>query len=250
MHQPGAYTMTVSVEGFFSAEEPFSVDGVTPITKNISLVPVGFVPTPTVPDRPSTGPRNTTTTTVPTTTTTVAPPPEEPVTTTTSIETSSLTVDFRAESWSGRAPLEVSFSGNCTGDIASYEWHFGDGETSAEANPSHTYAGKGTYTVRLVVLGSDGQTVTATKEKYIEVLPGCVFAAMLDKKEQQEVLRIIRDTRLNGYSGKLLRSMVGSSSEEMIGILSHNAELRNEFRTIVAKNGVLAETFAKTGKAK
>ena len=45
-----------------------------------------------------------------------------------------------------------------TGTMANnYNWNFGDGTTSTEENPSHTYASNGTYTVVLVINGSCGQ---------------------------------------------------------------------------------------------
>src|SRR5690606_4178853 len=39
------------------------------------------------------------------------------------------------------------------GPITSYSWDFGDGNTSSDANPSHTYTTPGNYTVELT-LGS------------------------------------------------------------------------------------------------
>lgn len=52
------------------------------------------------------------------------------------------------------------------GSIVSYSWNFGDGATSSQANPSHTYASEGSYTVTLTVtddLGKTGSnTTTAT----------------------------------------------------------------------------------------
>ena len=39
-----------------------------------------------------------------------------------------------------------------------YEWTFGDGGTSTDANPTHTYAAVGTYTVTLVARSADGRT--------------------------------------------------------------------------------------------
>src|SRR4029077_7950946 len=53
---------------------------------------------------------------------------------------------------SGPVLLSVNFSSsgsadpNPNGTIASYSWDFGDGQTSAQANPSHTYTSSGTYT--------------------------------------------------------------------------------------------------------
>ena len=47
-------------------------------------------------------------------------------------------------------------------NAASYKWSFGDGESSKEASPTHTYAAAGEYTVKLTVGNSEG--ATASKE--------------------------------------------------------------------------------------
>jgi len=47
-------------------------------------------------------------------------------------------------------------------NVTSYAWDFGDGETSTEANPSHTYAMSGDYTAKVTVTG-EGGTSEATK---------------------------------------------------------------------------------------
>ncbi len=50
--------------------------------------------------------------------------------------------------------LTVDFTNKSTGDDLSYNWDFGDGTGSTEANPTHTYAQSGTYTV--VMTASNG----------------------------------------------------------------------------------------------
>jgi PKD repeat protein len=46
------------------------------------------------------------------------------------------------------------------GEIVSYEWDFGDGSTSTNANPSHNYRSAGQYNVTLTVEDQWGQTDT------------------------------------------------------------------------------------------
>jgi ELWxxDGT repeat protein len=46
----------------------------------------------------------------------------------------------------GNAPLTVHFTGQASGDFTSLEWDFGDGVTSSEPNPSHSYSISGVYT--------------------------------------------------------------------------------------------------------
>ncbi len=74
-----------------------------------------------------------------------------------------LSVAISASVTEGPAPLEVSFTAEVQGTAASYNWDFGDGSTSSEANPTHTFTTEGTYTVKLVVTAPDGSTASAEK---------------------------------------------------------------------------------------
>jgi PKD repeat protein len=58
---------------------------------------------------------------------------------------------------------EVTFQNNSTGSgTLTYKWDFGDGKTSSEQSPKHTYNAKGSYMVQLSVESSDGCIGTAT----------------------------------------------------------------------------------------
>ncbi|MFJ1748096.1 ThuA domain-containing protein [Streptomyces sp. NPDC088116] len=71
-----------------------------------------------------------------------------------------------ANKTSGQAPLKATFSSEGTEDADSdtltYAWDFGDGGTSTEANPVHTYKKNGTYTARLTVTDPTERTATAS----------------------------------------------------------------------------------------
>lgn len=61
---------------------------------------------------------------------------------------------------------EIQFHSDGTtsenGKVISYLWNFGDDTTSTEANPTHVYGEKGTYTVELTVKDSRGKEVWDT----------------------------------------------------------------------------------------
>lgn len=59
--------------------------------------------------------------------------------------------------------LKVLFAESSAGDPVSYDWDFGDGQTSAAANPIHTYKAAGTYTVTLTVVNALGETDSASQ---------------------------------------------------------------------------------------
>jgi len=84
--------------------------------------------------------------------------------------TSAPVANFTATPRSGGSPLLVQFTGTSTGDITSRHWDFGDGATSAQQNPTHTYQNSGSYTVSLTVTGPGGSN-TKTMEDFIQVTP-------------------------------------------------------------------------------
>lgn len=79
-----------------------------------------------------------------------------------------LTADFSGTPVSGNKPLDITFTDKSSGNPTSWSWTFGDGGTSTEKSPKHTYAA-GSYTVALKVTNSTGASNTATKTNYINV---------------------------------------------------------------------------------
>jgi PKD repeat protein len=63
---------------------------------------------------------------------------------------------FIAVPTTGLAPLTVQFTNKST-NFTSSSWDFGDGSTSSDTNPTHTYQNVGSYTATLVVRGPGGQ---------------------------------------------------------------------------------------------
>jgi gliding motility-associated-like protein len=61
-----------------------------------------------------------------------------------------------------RAPADITFTNNSTGPgVLSWQWDFGDGNTSTLQNPIHTYTVPGSYSVTLIVTSSSGCQDTA-----------------------------------------------------------------------------------------
>ncbi|MFD5630888.1 carbohydrate-binding protein [Streptomyces sp. NPDC127072] len=71
-----------------------------------------------------------------------------------------------ADRTSGALPLAVRFSSQGSSDPEgqqlTYSWNFGDGSTSTQADPSHTYTAAGTYRPTLTVRDPQGLTGTAS----------------------------------------------------------------------------------------
>lgn len=68
------------------------------------------------------------------------------------------------------APTRVTFTNNSTGTgVINYLWNFGDGQTSAQANPVHNYTTAGTYTISLIVRNASGCADTLVKPNAITI---------------------------------------------------------------------------------
>ena len=73
------------------------------------------------------------------------------------------TASVSASPSSGSLPLNVNFAASVSGATpTSYQWNFGDGQTSTAAVPSHTYQNAGNYTATLTVKDSSGGTASAS----------------------------------------------------------------------------------------
>ena len=73
-------------------------------------------------------------------------------------------IGIQAYPTQGDAPLEVQFYGQVVPQaiqdvLVAYNWDFGDGQVATGANPTHTYAHNGVYTVRLTASSQDGQDI-------------------------------------------------------------------------------------------
>lgn len=76
---------------------------------------------------------------------------------------------FRAYPLRGPAPLTVNFH-NMTSSVATrFFWDFGDGGSSYERSPTHTFLTEGNYTVQLRIITELGGQGFSTKTSYIQV---------------------------------------------------------------------------------
>jgi PKD repeat protein len=73
--------------------------------------------------------------------------------------------------------LDVQFTDTSTGQVDTRQWDFGDGTTSAEANPTHSYAAPGTYNVTLTVANAGGQNATTQQVAVTAPLPSAPTSA-------------------------------------------------------------------------
>jgi len=101
-----------------------------------------------------------------------------------------LAAAFDANVTSGVAPLTVRFTDTSSGNPTAWLWTFGDGNTSTDQNPTHTYTAPGNYTVSLAVNGGEG---AYTRPAYIMVTPVLFGDANEDGVVNQvDTLRVLK----------------------------------------------------------
>lgn len=83
-------------------------------------------------------------------------------------------IDFLLANRIGCAPYTVTFQDNSSASTGIlYAWDFGDGNTSTQQNPSHTYQNPGTYDVALTIFVTEGctDTLSLLRPAYVTVNP-------------------------------------------------------------------------------
>ncbi|MCP4714260.1 MAG: PKD domain-containing protein, partial [Deltaproteobacteria bacterium] len=136
------------------------------------------------------------------------------------------------------------FSNQSDGPVAIYAWDFGDGSTSDERDPAHTYIAAGTYSVTLTVSGA-GCSDMQTKSNMVLVdplWPGSTpicpltesLAGMPCSGEHAQVLRDFRDRQLStSLTGKLLTGLYYASAEDVNSVIDQDDELKTEIGSLV-----------------
>ncbi len=80
-----------------------------------------------------------------------------------------ITPNFTVNEIKGKSPLILKFHDISMAKFNTWKWYFGDGTTSSQQNPTHTYTEKGIYDVKLVVTSDDAMGQLSKKE-YITVI--------------------------------------------------------------------------------
>jgi PKD repeat protein len=142
----------------------------------------------------------------------------------------------------------VQFTDLSSGPVEEYEWDFGD-ETSAQANPSHTYAAAGTYTVRLTVTGGECSD-TEVKTDYITVHADLVAAFSADETMicEGESVRFTDTSSGDGITSRLWEFGDGATSTEENPVHAYETPRATPYTvTLTIGNGCDQDVETKTG---
>lgn len=127
---------------------------------------------------------------------------------------------FEASPRTGTNTLNVQFidtsNPGTSGAIVSYAWEFGDGGTSTLANPSHTYAKPGLYTVKLTIV-TQSSSADVTMRDYVAVTTSG-FALALGTPGHEAAHAM---TKTHGFGFMLAGSHLGAGQQYYAGVMAN-----------------------------
>jgi PKD repeat protein len=120
---------------------------------------------------------------------------------------------------------------NASQNATSYAWNFGDGSTSTEAAPTHTYAASGTYTIEMTASNACG--ASTLQKTVVVVLVGA---------EEPEWLRHF-SLFPNPNAGVFTLTMEGAAQDELVFTLFNAVGQMLRYETVDFRSGTLTHTF-------
>ncbi|MGV3598738.1 MAG: PKD domain-containing protein [Bacteroidota bacterium] len=133
------------------------------------------------------------------------------------------------------------------GKIVNYNWSLGDGTSSGDSTPNHTYANTGAYTVSLSVESSFGckATITKVNEAIVKALPQALFGhEKVDFDEKNTTIQFIDSSYdVDQWFWDFGNGMMSNQSDPLI-VFSDTATL--PIRLVVTNTEGCYDTIRKT----
>ncbi len=126
-------------------------------------------------------------------------------------------------------PEKPNLDNNYRSVITSWNWNFGDGQTSTQQNPSHIYTSDGNYTVSLTVGDGTSENVE-TKIDYIKVGPYSIEEIISESVDlypnpangivQFKSEYKIQQLKIYNYNGKLIKDVIVNDYSTSVNVES------------------------------
>jgi len=134
------------------------------------------------------------------------------------------------------APCEIIFTNSST-NASSYYWEFGDGLTSREQNPKHTFTTEGTYNVELTAEGEGGNNSISKNVVVLEPEPTAAsinFTVEGDKNFEQTI-----------YPSVLLglANLIAESNEDFFDFSLINPKTNSNLKIVIEASNINDETI-------
>jgi PKD repeat protein len=140
------------------------------------------------------------------------------------------------------APCEINFTNSST-NANSYFWEFGDGFSSSEENPKHTYNTEGTFSVKLTAEGEGGTNSISRSLTVLEPEPTAAsinFTVIGDQDLEQTI-----------YPSVLLglANLIAESNEDFFDFSLKNPKANSNLKIVIEASNLNSETIFQTQMA-
>ncbi|WP_276132869.1 PKD domain-containing protein [Polluticoccus soli] len=142
------------------------------------------------------------------------------------------------------APFTTTFNNSSTSAI-SYNWDFGDGQTSTLTNPSHTYNTSGNYNVRLISTNAAGCKDTMLKTAYVSV--GTMQALFNVSDSTVCANEVVNFLNTSTPSSATVTWLFGDGNSSSVGTPTHGYTAAGTYtaKLVITQNGC-SDTAQKT----
>lgn len=112
---------------------------------------------------------------------------------------------FSADKTTTGPGKQIQFTDFSNGTPTSWVWDFGDGNSSTDQNPLHTYTEFGDYTISLKITDADDSVSTSTRNNYIQITadalePTSQFSVSSQNPSTDERIQFTDETLYEPYS--------------------------------------------------
>lgn len=139
-------------------------------------------------------------------------------------------------------PCEINFT-NSSINATSYTWNFGDGSSSQEENPKHTYKTEGTFSVKLTADGKGGTHSISKSLTVLEPEPTALsinFTVVGDQDLEQTIYPSVL-LGLSNYTSK--------SNEDFFDFSIKNPKANSNLKIVIEATNLNSETIFQTQMA-
>jgi len=153
-----------------------------------------------------------------------------------SLFTDQFVVSVEASVTKGIPPLAVSFTGTVednTRNITSYLWDFGDGATSTQQNPSHTFQNSGTYTVIFTVTDDSNATGSDTLTIQVDSIGIIDYSAFVETYDWVRIPVLVKNFGNDNIVKVKLTATIYDSQGSVIGFASEYTNGADEYSGIL-----------------
>ena len=161
-------------------------------------------------------------------------------------------VSLSADLTTACLPASIQFTGTAStsvGTISDWSWDFGDGATSTQQNPQHTYTETGYYNVALTVTSSNGCSRRTSRGRYIRIVSGIAADFVNTPSAECKPPFGIAFTNESSGPGRLTYSWNfgnGNASDSTNPIASYAADGNYTVQLIAQSNYGCKDTMQKT----